>query len=145
MLKNLFRSHTLLATAVSERNWMDISDFEMDVTILNPHALPPNKFETLNHYYRISSCDQYIKGIRIPTLFLNALDDPIVHVAALAVDEIYANPYCILVTTSKGGHLGWWQNSKSIDPRQAESWATYAIVQYVQEILKSRIMTSKKQ
>lgn len=138
MLKNLFRSHQLLSTAVPERDWGDISEFEKDITILNPHAAPPNKFETLNQYYRASSCDRVIHGISIPCLFLHALDDPIAPVTAIPVDEIQANPHCLLAATYHGGHTGWWSNPDSYDPRNASSWATNALAQYILAVLNSR-------
>jgi hypothetical protein len=80
---------------------------------------------TLNDYYRSASSAPYIKHIRTPTLFLSALDDPLVHEELVPTLEIAGNPNCLLVVTRRGGHIGWFTG---LDGGQ---WHTPALVEYV--------------
>ncbi|KAJ3109959.1 hypothetical protein HDU96_007038 [Phlyctochytrium bullatum] len=66
-------------------------------------------FRTVHEYYRMGSSAQYVPDIRIPTLFLSALDDPIASYKTLPVFEAKANPNIIIATTARGGHIGWYE------------------------------------
>ncbi|KAJ3194166.1 hypothetical protein HDU67_004831 [Dinochytrium kinnereticum] len=66
-------------------------------------------FRTVHEYYRMGSSAQYVPDIRIPTLILSALDDPIASYKTIPVYETKANPNVILATTLRGGHIGWYQ------------------------------------
>jgi hypothetical protein len=46
-------------------------------------------------------------AVRIPTMAIQALDDPVVGKEAIAFEEVKTNPHIVLVTTSLGGHLSW--------------------------------------
>lgn len=65
-------------------------------------------FNCALEYYRHASPDQRLLRVRVPTLILNANDDPIVGVKALPYSEVKLNPYTYMVVTSIGGHLGWF-------------------------------------
>ena len=68
-------------------------------------------YPTVNQYYReCGSCHKII-DIKIPTIFINSIDDPISVRAAIPVEECRANPHCVLVTTNAGGHIGWFTGS----------------------------------
>ena len=54
-------------------------------------------------------------GIRVPTLTINAADDPIVRELPLDID----NGYVCMSVTHKGGHLGWFEDL----PNAKESWS----------------------
>ncbi len=47
-----------------------------------------------------------LPDICVPLLTLNARDDPVVRRIPESVD----NPYVIMATTNRGGHLGWFVN-----------------------------------
>ncbi|KAK0754955.1 Alpha/Beta hydrolase protein [Schizothecium vesticola] len=66
-------------------------------------------YPTENAYYRDASSSDAVLAIRIPYLALSALDDPIAVEEAIPYQEIKANPYTVLVTTSLGGHLSWFE------------------------------------
>ncbi|KAI4141690.1 MAG: hypothetical protein LQ340_007568 [Diploschistes diacapsis] len=60
-------------------------------------------------YYRdASSCDS-VCAVRVPLLAINAEDDPIVHRDAIPWVEFTSNPYAVLLTTTMGGHLSWFE------------------------------------
>lgn len=59
-------------------------------------------------YYRRASPVQRLWRVRVPTLIVLSIDDPITGGAGgLPLREVDLNPYVNLVTTTIGGHLGW--------------------------------------
>ncbi|KOS19685.1 putative esterase [Escovopsis weberi] len=60
-------------------------------------------------YYRDASSTDAVLNIKIPFMALSATDDPIALKQGLPVQEIQQNPNTILVTTSLGGHLCWFE------------------------------------
>lgn len=66
-------------------------------------------YPTETSYYRDASSTDSVLGIRVPTMALHALDDPIACDEAVPYEEIRATPYVVLVTTSGGGHLSWFE------------------------------------
>ncbi|KAJ2375566.1 medium-chain fatty acid ethyl ester synthase/esterase 2 [Coemansia sp. RSA 2607] len=51
----------------------------------------------------------YLKHIRTPMLFINALDDPMCYRHTIPFDEIESNPYLVLACTRYGGHLAYYE------------------------------------
>ncbi|KAF9188504.1 hypothetical protein BGZ51_000541 [Haplosporangium sp. Z 767] len=84
------------------------------------------KYRTVHEYYRMASCCQRILDIKRPFLCLNALDDPISVSELLPRDEISENPFGLLATTARGGHLGWFQGLFSQD-----RWCTKPLAEYI--------------
>ena len=79
--------------------------YEFDRTVQGPTWGYP----TEGAYYRdASSCDAVL-AIRIPYLAINAEDDPIAVHEAIPFEEFKQNPMTILLTTSLGGHLSWFE------------------------------------
>ena len=67
-------------------------------------------YPTEGAYYRdASSCDSLL-AIRVPLLAIHAEDDPISIGEALPFEEFRQNPMTVLVTTSLGGHLSWFES-----------------------------------
>ena len=80
--------------------------YEFDRTLQGPTWGYP----TEGAYYRdASSCDSVL-AIRIPLLAVNAEDDPIAVREALPFEEFKQNPMTVLITTSLGGHLSWFES-----------------------------------
>lgn len=96
---------------------------------LDEHVtVPLNGWCDLDHYMNTASSAEYINEIRVPLLGINALDDPLVSREALehTVAKASRNPNVILVTTTKGGHIGWGGQAKSA------SWAERLCVDFLQ-------------
>ncbi|KAK4246298.1 Alpha/Beta hydrolase protein [Corynascus novoguineensis] len=66
-------------------------------------------YPTENAYYRDASSSDAVLAIRIPFLAISALDDPIAVYEAIPFQEFTQNPYTVLLTTSLGGHLSWFE------------------------------------
>jgi hypothetical protein len=68
-------------------------------------------FNTVHDFYRTMSCCHHLKSIKIPMVFINALDDPIVPPPLLEVirDATLNNDNLIYVEQKFGGHLGFYE------------------------------------
>lgn len=67
-------------------------------------------FNNANEYYRLASPIQRLLRVRVPLAIVSSIDDPIIGWRTLPVGEVKLNPYTMLITTSIGGHLGWFDN-----------------------------------
>ncbi len=77
-----------------------VNDFDELVTA------PLHGFQNANDYYEKSSSRQFIKFIKIPTLLLQAKDDPFMFPDVIPKkDEL--SPSVILEATDQGGHVGF--------------------------------------
>jgi predicted alpha/beta-fold hydrolase len=90
---------------------------------------------TKQHYDNVSSI-KYISNITIPSLFINSIDDPLIHSSCIAYDEIKSNHNCILLVTKYGGHLGWSELGFIIP--DASSWVDKIVTSYI----SVRLMTN---
>lgn len=103
-----------------------IRDFDRHVIV------PQYGFRDVNHYYVEASSQRWLKHIRIPTLILSAMDDPICPIGGLPSDDVLQNPCLIAVETLEGGHVsylqGWWPRTHSYD--------NVVVVDYIKARLK---------
>ncbi|UJR22957.1 hypothetical protein I4U23_025984 [Adineta vaga] len=99
-----------LQTAYRSRT---VREFDRNVII------PIHGFRDVDHYYTEASSHKWIKYIRISTLILSAMDDPICPIDGLPYEDIQKNSYIIAIKTLEGGHVsylqGWWPKSFSYD------------------------------
>ena len=65
-------------------------------------------FNTSFEYYRHGTSSNRLYNVRTPLLILNALDDPIVGSESLPYREVQCNPFTMMITTTRGGHIGWF-------------------------------------
>lgn len=68
-------------------------------------------FESAQDYYTRSSSKYFVKNIAIPTLIVNAKNDPLVPYQSLPIAEIEQLPNVTLELTEEGGHCGFRQTS----------------------------------
>lgn len=68
-------------------------------------------FESAQDYYTRSSSKFFVTNIAIPTLIVNAKNDPLVPYQSLPIAEIEQLPNVTLELTEEGGHCGFRQTS----------------------------------
>jgi predicted alpha/beta-fold hydrolase len=73
----------------------------------NSFTAPLNGFRDAMDYWERNSSRRYIANTAIPTLILNAKDDPILGPGCFPYEEAEANSNLFLEVTEKGGHMGF--------------------------------------
>lgn len=81
---------------------------EFDDAITAPHS----GFANADDYYFRASSARCAEAIRIPTLILNALDDPFIRMRTDTREKLLANPAVRLIETTHGGHCAFLAERK---------------------------------
>ncbi|NJB68912.1 hypothetical protein GGQ74_002606 [Desulfobaculum xiamenense] len=71
------------------------------------YTAPLFGFENAEDYWRKASSRPVLRDIRVPTLILNAKDDPFLGPRCYPEDEARENPNLYLETPESGGHVGF--------------------------------------
>ncbi|KAJ1722090.1 hypothetical protein LPJ53_003459 [Coemansia erecta] len=87
-------------------------------------------FSSAKHLNTSGSCVQYLKHIKTPMLFINALDDPMCYRHTIPFSEIEANPYLVLACTRYGGHLAYYEGT-GLTP-----WLPRQLAQFIRGMLE---------
>jgi len=77
---------------------------------------PVHGFADAEEYWKASSCTSVLASIRIPTLLINALDDPVVPARALPHHIVPQHPFLTAVFTTTGGHVGFLRGPSPLQP-----------------------------
>ena len=97
-------SETTLRGGLAAR---DIEAFDDAVTA------PMHGFRDARDYYRRSSSSGFLADVNVPTLLLQATDDPFLPRAALPIDAIRENPAFVVANPERGGHVGFLEGKGS--------------------------------
>lgn len=76
------------------------------------YTAPIHGFSSALEYWEKSSCRFFLEGISVPTLLINAEDDPFLTPACFPVEEAKGNPNLQLWIPKHGGHMGFIEFSK---------------------------------
>lgn len=87
------------------------------------YTAPVSGFKDAADYYHKCSAKQFITRLRLPTLLINALDDPFLPDACYPYEEVATNPQVELCTPRYGGHVGfvefgkgaYWEENKMLE------------------------------
>jgi uncharacterized protein len=74
------------------------------------YTAPLHGFKDAEDYYARCSSKQFLRYIRIPTLLLNAQNDPFLSEACFPVAEAEVQPNLYLEVPKSGGHVGFTQS-----------------------------------
>jgi predicted alpha/beta-fold hydrolase len=85
-------------------------------------------FGSADNYYATQSSNQFLDRIRIPTLLVQAKDDPLIPFAVYQHPAFSTNPNLRLLAVDYGGHLGFISKTK---PR---FWLDQVLVNWVLEV-----------
>lgn len=93
---------------------------------------PLHGFADADDYYTRSSCAQYLRGIRVPTLILHALDDVFMTADAVPSPEALSDSVTLELSAS-GGHVGFVAGPWSWRPQY---WLEERIPAYLRSAMK---------
>lgn len=110
LLKLLNSHHILLANDLVKQYKEDPTRNEIKFLKQFDNEFTAKMFglNSADEYYRKASPIQRLLNVRVPMVILSSLDDPVVGSRSLPYSEVNLNPYVSLITTSVGGHLGWF-------------------------------------
>ncbi|MEN8205048.1 MAG: hydrolase [Pseudomonadota bacterium] len=95
----------------------------------NEITAPLHGFRDVNDYYSRSSSKQFLKSIEIPTLLLQAIDDPFLPASALPNEDELSSAITMELS-ERGGHVGFVTGSNPLQPRY---WLEERILRYLDE------------
>lgn len=114
-LKTIFRRHAALFADIGGEfkpnvaaNARSIAEFDDAVTRVS------FGFDSVGAYYRASSSADRVDRIGIPTLCVQAENDPIAPLQAVPLEKLRANANVVTLLTAGGGHLGWASSYESL-------------------------------
>ncbi len=81
------------------------------------------------NYYRTQSAQNFLAGIRVPTLVIQAKDDPLIPFSVYEHEAFRTNPFLELLAVSRGGHLGFLSRQK---PR---FWLDRVVLEWTERLL----------
>ena len=73
----------------------------------NRYTAPMHGFDSAEAYYQYASSGRYLSGIRVPTLLVNAQNDPFLPASCYPREVAARSPYVFLETPLDGGHVGF--------------------------------------
>jgi predicted alpha/beta-fold hydrolase len=86
------------------------------------YTAPLHGFRDARDYWTRCSSRQFLPAIRVPTLLVNARNDPFLTERCLPFEEARANPMLFLEVPDSGGHVGfvsfgslWWTERRTLD------------------------------
>jgi predicted alpha/beta-fold hydrolase len=107
-------------------NQISINDFEKIKSFRafdDRYTAPLHGFDDADDFYAKASCGPYLSAIRIPTLLVNALNDPFLPAACYPFELAGSHDFIHLETPAQGGHVGfslWGRNENWMEVRALE-------------------------
>jgi predicted alpha/beta-fold hydrolase len=86
-------------------------------------------FRDVDDYYARSSALPLIKNISVPTLIIQAQDDPFIPFDSFLDGSLAANPFVILLAPKHGGHVGFLAANDSFNGED-RFWAENRLVEF---------------
>ncbi len=100
---------------------------EFDDVVTAPHF----GFGSADNYYRLASAGPLVRNIRVPTLIVQAQDDPLIPFASFSKFAVQQNPCIRLETTRHGGHTGFMGVRPAGPGDLDEYWGECRLVQFL--------------
>ncbi|HYP53367.1 MAG TPA: alpha/beta fold hydrolase, partial [Pyrinomonadaceae bacterium] len=95
------------------------------------YTAPAGGFADAEDYYARASALPLVPQIRVPTLVVHALDDPLVPLDPEGERALRSNPYVVPVHTPRGGHVAFL----TAEPR-ARFWAEHMLVEFCRAVAR---------
>jgi uncharacterized protein len=95
------------------------------------YTAPMHGFRDANDYYEKGSSKPFLPDISIPTLLINAADDPFLSTTCYPVEEAKTNPNLFLETPRHGGHVGFMAFN-----RNGRYWSETRAVSFLETVVE---------
>ncbi len=91
------------------------------------YTAPLHGFKDAEDYWQKCSCRAFLKTIPIPTLIVNAKDDPFLAPSCYPLEEANANPNLFLEMPDSGGHMGFMSLNHG-----GQYWSEWRAISFLQ-------------
>jgi hypothetical protein len=89
------------------------------------YTAPMHGFDSADAYYQYASSGRYLDGIQVPTLLVNAQNDPFLPASCFPRDLAARSSFVFLETPPDGGHVGFAEsNGEYYSERRAVEFLT---------------------
>ena len=92
------------------------------------YSAPMNSFKNAAAFYQNASAKNFMAGITVPTLLVQAKNDPILPDECYPVSLCEKLPNVFLEMPEHGGHVGFWR------PREKYAWSEIRAIKFITEI-----------
>jgi uncharacterized protein len=92
------------------------------------YTAPDGGFSSAEEYYRKASAGPHLNSLRVPTLILSSLNDPLVPAQIFGTNGQDGARKLRLLLPASGGHVGYWQSES---PR---FWAAKVALDFLEEV-----------
>jgi len=89
---------------------INVNDCHTMVQLQNEIHARSNHYETLNEYLNYNSPLTHLNRIKVPVLFIQSKDDPVISQYSIPYEFFAISDSCVLVETEYGGHCGFFQD-----------------------------------
>jgi predicted alpha/beta-fold hydrolase len=93
-------------------------------------SAPVSGFDTVEDFYRYCSAKNYVSGVQVPTLLVNAQNDPILTPACSPLAIAKSHPYFYLETPKQGGHVGFAWLGRPF------TWSEWRVMNFVEKVVE---------
>jgi predicted alpha/beta-fold hydrolase len=90
---------------------------------------PRNGYDGAENYYARNGCGAFLDGVAVPTLVIQALDDPWIPNAPYLAYDWAANPSLVPLLTPSGGHVGFQGSDRRVP------WHDQCIARFLAAVL----------
>lgn len=111
----------LMPGLIDDKGYETIKDFK---AFDDRYTAPIHGFKNAEDYWEKCSSKPHLPHIKIPTLIINAKNDPFLPKACFPVEETFANKNLTLLMPESGGHVGfvsfnrqnlYWSEKQAVD------------------------------
>jgi len=123
--KKIRMKMAIMPDLISDDGYGSIKTFkEFD----NRYTAPANGFENAEDYWKRASSKPFLRSISIPTLLINAADDPFLTEQCFPVEEARENPFLFVEIPDHGGHVGFVTFNRS-----GEYWSESRVLSFLRD------------
>ena len=111
-------------------NGIDLSRVKTFYDFDDCYTAPVHGFRDAEHYYDECSTRKNISQIKVPTLIVNAQNDPFMGPTCFPVEECQSSEFVYLETPKDGGHIGFMNMTLT-----GKFWTEERAMQFLQETI----------
>jgi predicted alpha/beta-fold hydrolase len=115
--------------SISLEALQDIDDFK---TFDNLYTAPLHGFKDADDFYETASANRYLPAVNIPTLLVNAANDPFLSPLCYPVDVLKMHRWVYLEMPRYGGHVGFPLFGRE------ENWMEQRAFEFAEAVLKGK-------